>query len=389
MAAWQKVSRVGVAGVTLALAGLVAGDFVLVRRNRLAPGTALSVFEALAGLQWVLLLAGLAVVLALSIRPTRRRSAAALFLIVLLALALLAGAGSAAESLAAGGGPFTRISLGSSLWLALLGLFIAATDLAARARLGLAGNALLVLGLMAGFLLSALAGAYDFLSPTLEFINHRDRFFAELANHLFITGLSIGWAAAIGLPLGLLAFTCTSVRTALFAVLNIVQTVPSLALFGLLLGPLALLAAKVELLHRLGVRGSGWAPAVIALTLYGLLPIVRNTCAGFAAVDKAVVEAGRGLGMGAWQLFVRIELPLAAPIILHGLRTASVQNIGNTAVAALIGAGGFGIFIFQGLSQAASDLVLLGTVPTILLALAADGLFALAMQLSFGRRLWS
>ena len=125
---------------------------------------------------------------------------------------------------------------------------------------------------------------------------------------------------------------------------------------------------------------------MIALTLYGLLPIVRNTFAGFAAVDKAVMEVGRGMGMGPLQIFARVELPIAAPIILSGLRIACVQNIGNTAVAALIGAGGFGIFIFQGLGQSAIDLILLGTIPTIVLALCADGLFQMVMQLFTYRR---
>lgn len=386
MAAGQKISRVGVTGVTVALAGLVLGDFVLVRRNRLTPGLPLSVFEALAELQWALLLAGLAVLLLFSIWPGRRQAAAGMLLIVLLVLALMAFAGSAAAGFSGAGGSFTRVSIGSSLWLAQLGLFIVFTDMVGRARLGLAGNVLLALGFVAGLALSALFGTYDFLSPVLEFINNRDRFFAELANHLFITGLSIGLAAAIGLPLGLLVFRHRSLRAAIFAVLNIVQTVPSLALFGLLIGPLAFISGELPLLRSLGVRGIGWAPAVIALTLYGLLPIVRNTFAGFAAVDKAVLEAGRGMGMGPLQIFAQVELPIAAPTLLNGLRIACVQNIGNTAVAALIGAGGFGVFIFQGLGQSAIDLVLLGTIPTIVLALCADSLFQMIMQLFTYRR---
>ncbi|OGR16109.1 MAG: hypothetical protein A2X81_08705 [Desulfobacterales bacterium GWB2_56_26] len=386
MAGRRKISRVGGAGVTVALAGLVLGDFVLVRRNRLTPGVPLSVFEALAELQWALLLAGLAALLLFSIKPGRRQAAAGMLLIVLLVLALLGFLGSAAAELSEAGGSFTRVSIGSSMWLALFGLFIVLTDMVGRARLGLVGNVLLAVGFVAGLAFSALAGAYHFLSPVLEFISHRDRFFAELGNHLFITSLSIGLAAAIGLPLGLLIFKYRSPRASVFAVLNIVQTVPSLALFGLLIAPLAFISGEWPLLRSLGVRGIGWAPAVIALTLYGLLPIVRNTFAGFAAVDKAVMEVGRGMGMGPLQIFARVELPIAAPIILSGLRIACVQNIGNTAVAALIGAGGFGIFIFQGLGQSAIDLILLGTIPTIVLALCADGLFQMVMQLFTYRR---
>jgi len=167
----------------------------------------------------------------------------------------------------------------------------------------------------------------------------------------------------------------------LFAGLNLLQTVPSIALFGLLIVPLSALATAVPVLGRLGIAGIGLAPAVIALVLYALLPIVRSTVAGISGVDPGVIDAARGMGMTRRQLFWRVELSLAAPVLLAGLRIVTVQAIGLAVVAALIGAGGLGSFVFEGLGQYAADLVLLGALPTIALALAADFLLQLLASL--------
>jgi osmoprotectant transport system permease protein len=148
--------------------------------------------------------------------------------------------------------------------------------------------------------------------------------------------------------------------------------VPSIALFGLLLVPLSALAAAFPGLAALGIGGIGMAPAIIALILYSLLPVVRNGVAGLAGVDAGVIDAARGMGMSRRQLFWQVELPLAMPLLLAGLRIVIVQAIGLAVVAALIGAGGLGTFVFEGLGQYAADLVLLGALPAIGLALAAD-----------------
>jgi osmoprotectant transport system permease protein len=165
-------------------------------------------------------------------------------------------------------------------------------------------------------------------------------------------------------------------QRSVFGVLNFFQTIPSLALFGLLIAPLSYLAAHSPLLQQLGIRGIGWAPALLALVAYSLLPIVRNTSVALQAVAAEVIESARGMGMSPWQVFSQVRLPLALPVILEGMRITSIQAIGLTAVAALIGAEGFGSFIFQGLGQGAMDLVLLGALPTIVLALLADALFS-------------
>ncbi|MCA1941464.1 MAG: ABC transporter permease, partial [Caenispirillum bisanense] len=186
----------------------------------------------------------------------------------------------------------------------------------------------------------------------------------------------------LGLPLGLLARRRATVRGGLFGLLNFFQTIPSIALFALLVAPLSALGDAVPLLKAVGIKGIGAAPAVIALVMYSLLPIVRNTYAGFAGVPAAAVEAARGMGMTQRQVLWRVEVPLALPVILSGLRIVMVQAIGLTVVAGLIGAGGLGTFIFQGLGQYAIDLVLLGAIPTIFLAVTADFFLQILVALS-------
>ena len=164
---------------------------------------------------------------------------------------------------------------------------------------------------------------------------------------------------------------CRGCAGAILGALNFVQTIPSIALFGILMAPLAALAAAVPLAAALGIRGIGTAPAMIALFLYSLLPVVANTVVGLGRVSPAAVEAARGMGMTRWQILRGVELPLALPVILTGIRIVLVQNIGLVAVAALIGAGGLGAFVFQGIGQTAIDLVLLGAIPTVALAFSA------------------
>jgi osmoprotectant transport system permease protein len=137
------------------------------------------------------------------------------------------------------------------------------------------------------------------------------------------------------------------------------------------MAPLAALAAALPALAALGVSGIGTAPAVIALFLYSLLPIVANTVVGLARVDAAAVDAAHGMGLTDWQTLRQVELPLALPTILTGIRIVLVQNIGLVTIAALIGGGGFGAFVFQGIGQTAIDLVLLGAIPTVVLAFSA------------------
>ncbi|WP_392477387.1 ABC transporter permease [Nostoc sp. C110] len=177
--------------------------------------------------------------------------------------------------------------------------------------------------------------------------------------HLFLVGIAIGIAIFIGIPLGILITRKTYLRQPILGIANILQTIPSLALFGLLI-PVPI------------IGGIGAVPAIVALTVYSLLPIIRNTYTGITGVDPAIREAGRGMGMTDRQLLLQVEIPLAMGVILAGVRVATVIAIGIATIAAAIGAGGLGVFIFRGISVVNDQLILAGAVPAAVIALLAD-----------------
>ena len=177
--------------------------------------------------------------------------------------------------------------------------------------------------------------------------------------HLFLVGLSMGIAAALAIPAGILLTRRTFLQRWVLGFANIMQTVPSLALFGFLI-PLPFLG------------GIGKHTAIVALVLYALLPILRNTLTGILSVDPAVRESAVAMGMTGRQLLWEVELPLATRTILAGLRIATVTTIGTATIAAAIGGGGLGVFMFRGLASVDTTLLLAGAVPAALMALVAD-----------------
>ncbi len=191
--------------------------------------------------------------------------------------------------------------------------------------------------------------------------------------HLWLTLSAMLFAAAIGLPLGVLLTRKRGWAQPVLGVANVLQTIPSLALFGLLL-PVPFLGDRAARL------------AIVALTGYALLPILRNTYAGINSVDPALIDVANALGMTGWQRLRKVELPLAASVILAGLRTATVTCVGVATIAAAIGAGGLGELIFRGVASVDNGLVLAGAVPAALLALGADGLLGLAEKRMTVRR---
>jgi osmoprotectant transport system permease protein len=178
--------------------------------------------------------------------------------------------------------------------------------------------------------------------------------------HLWMVGISTVLAVAVGIPLGVLITRKRSLHKPVIAVANIIQTIPSLALFGFLL-PAPWIGERAERL------------AILALTLYALLPLIRNTYVGITSVDRAIVDAARGMGLTDWQLLYKVELPLAASVILAGIRVALVISIGLATIAAAIGAGGLGELIFRGLAMVNNSVILAGAIPAAVMALLADG----------------
>nr|WP_209981305.1 ABC transporter permease [Azospirillum picis] len=310
------------------------------------------------------------------LRPTRAALGLTVVAGALLAAALVWLAGEQAARLAAGASPAARTSFASGFWVMAAAGLLAAVDGARRMGLGTAGR-LAVGGSVAALVAALLAsGHLDHLSLLKEYANRRDVFADAVLRHVLLVAAALVPTLLVGVPLGVAAHRRAAIGRAVFPVLNVVQTVPSIALFGLLMAPLAALGA---LLPGAGISGVGPLPAVIALTLYSLLPIVRNTAVGLEGVPAGVREAARGMGLTPGQIFLRVDLPLALPVFLSGLRVTLVQAVGLAAVAALIGAGGLGAIMFQGLFANALDLVLLGAVPVILLAVAADALLSIGI----------
>jgi osmoprotectant transport system permease protein len=197
------------------------------------------------------------------------------------------------------------------------------------------------------------------MSPIQFFLRHHQEILQATLEHIWLVGLTMIFAIAIGVPLGILVTRKPWLSRPILGGANIAETIPSLALFGFLL-PVPWLGGRADRL------------AIAALTLYALLPIIRNTSAGITGVDRAVREAARGMGMTDRQILFQVELPLSFSTMLAGIRIATVLTIGIATIAAAVGAGGLGEFIFRGLAMVNDQLILAGAIPAALLALAAD-----------------
>ena len=436
---------------------VVGPNWLLLKANRLVAGDvyrALALPEPVQGYAYALLGVWALLLLVSFVRFRGRAWVLALLCTAALTLGLLlVGGGSSALSSSSADPERARVSLQSGVWLTLLayyiGMFGSLGDAPQTGRtrfLLVLPGPLIALGL-------AVAGTFGSVGLSQELASQGGDFSAEVLRHLALAGTSVLLACAIGIPAAIWAARRTEAARLVLPTASFLQTIPSLALFGIMLLPLArlggnvtvgqallfcavggVLAVGVGLLARrtsgwvqnvvtvltllvallpvllltvmvavvlndlfvavfslnfsrldlpnslsaplssLGVRGIGTAPALIALTLYAFLPIVRNTYTGIKEVPQAATEAGRGMGMSPGQILRRVELPLALPLIMEGVRASTVLTIGIATVAFLIGAGGLGVFIQNGISQQVPDLILLGALPIIGLALLADAL---------------
>ncbi len=448
----NRVNQVTVLAAAVGLLALLGPSWLLLKANRLVAGDAFGAF-ALPDPYAYALLAAWALLLLLSfVRLPGRAWGLALFSALALIFGLLlVGAGSS-DLLADSTDPErARVSLQGGVWLTLLAYYIGVFGALGDApQTGRARALMVVPGLAVAVFLIA-TGTFSSVGLSQELRSQGGDFTAELLRHLALSGTSVLLACAIGIPAAVWAARRDEAARIVLPTASFLQTIPSLALFGLMLLPLArlgrdvtvgtallfcgaglLLAAGVAVLSRrapervrgplvvvtllvallpvllltvivavilndvfvalfsldfgalrlpknlsaplssLGVRGIGTAPALIALTLYAFLPVVRNTYTGIREVPKAATEAGRGMGMSTGQILRRVELPLALPLIFEGVRASTVLTIGIATVAFLIGAGGLGTFIERGISQQVPDLILLGALPIIALALVAD-----------------
>ncbi|MFS8048405.1 ABC transporter permease [Rhizobium sp. BR 314] len=363
------VRRLDRLGVVLVAGGLIAVawmPFIIVKANRIAAGKP-QLLTQLLGQPMALILLTLLAMTAL----------AALFLqsqVVRLGIATLAIAmlivtlGFVSTAATPAGSTVARITPGGSFWvlLAVVGLMISDALVKLRLTPWLRVAALAVYAALLAAVLRS--GLLDNLSIMKEYANNADKFWHEAVGHVFLSLGSVAIAIVLALPLGIFCYWQPRIRAVVLRALSLVQTIPSLALFGILMLPLGYIATNVPLAAEIGIKGIGVAPALVALVIYSLLPIVANTVVGLAGVDPSVRDSAAGMGLTRRQILTGIDLPLAFPVILTGIRIVLVQAIGLVTVAALIGGGGFGLFIFQGIGQTANDLVLLGAVPTVFLA---------------------
>ena len=196
------------------------------------------------------------------------------------------------------------------------------------------------------------------------FVEHREEILSATLDHVWLVLIAILIAIAISVPLGMFIVYHKALRTLALGIASVLQTIPSLALFGFLI-PIPF------------IGGIGKRTAIVALVLYALLPILRNTYVGLTSIDPAILESAEAMGMTRGQIMLRVRFPLALSVILAGIRTATVLTIGVATIAAAIGAGGLGSFIFRGVAMVNDALLLAGAIPAALLAIVADFLLGL------------
>ena len=375
----MRLSPPGVLFALIGTAGL-ALPLVQFKPNRIVAGEGIGLHVLPLGIPLAAALCGLLLAACVGRWPAALRLAAAVsgFVTVILSLGL------AASHLTPEGNTIARVSPASGFWLLLLAFGLMLADAVGRLRPSLAMRWLMLaaaLGLVAAILAS---GLLDGVSVMREYASRRALFGREAQAHLMLAFGSLGAALLVGIPAGIAIFQAPRWRGPVLGVLNILQTIPSLALFGIMIPVFGWVAASLPGAARLGVAGIGVFPALVALFLYSLLPVVSNTLAGLSGVSAATRDAALGLGMTRPQVLAQVLVPLALPVLLAAVRIVLVQNIGLAVIAGLIGGGGFGTFVFQGLNQTAMDLVLLGALPTIALALVAG--IALDLLIQAARR---
>ncbi|KAB7787785.1 ABC transporter permease [Methylorubrum populi] len=349
--------------------------------NRLVTGAPVMASDALGAWLWpVVALAALGP--ALLVAGRGRASAALAGLACLAALALLLlGLGAGAADLIAGKPPATRARLASGAWIGLIMLAAVAALTAGRARLPGAGftAAAAVAAVLMGLWGS---GSLDALSLAVELRIRSDSLGAALRDHLALTFGALGLAACVNGGLAL----WRRGRGTVELVVSGVQVVPAVALLGSLVAAISALLAAAPALRGYGISALGSGPALLGIAAYLLLPLWRGQQAARRATGPDTLDAARALGLTAGQILTTIRLPLGAPLFVGGLRVAVVQALGLATLGALVGAGGLGTLVFDGMAQFAPDLILLGALPIIVLALAAEG--ALGSLEAALRRRW-
>jgi osmoprotectant transport system permease protein len=369
---WLHVALI--VGLAAAVLGL---SWISLAPNRLVAGQPLSAREALGDGVVLILAAALAAEAAALVKAP---AAIPVLLILGAVAAALAGTGAAADGLLQGRPSAARMILGSGFWICLAALAVLALDHArAGSRWLLTATAV---GLAAIVLGSTALGLLDSISLVVEYGHRREALHAALIRHLALALGALALGLAMVLPVGWAAFHRPRIEAIADAVLGAVQVTPSIALFGLLIPLLAGLLSLAPDLRAWGIGAIGATPTVIGVAVYLALPLLRGLVGGLRAADPAAIEAARALGFSETRTTLEVRVPLSLPVLVGALRVATVQSIGLVTLGGLVGAGGLGALVFEGMAQFAADLIVLGALPIVGLALAADlALAALAQRL--------
>jgi len=375
---------VGLTAAAVGLVSLFALDFADVSPNRVVTGQAARIVE-IVPLWAVAIPAALWIAVALISLwggRTRRASLARGTISAGIIVSLFWLSGVAATAAVERLGAFTRYSIGGAVWVSTFAAF--ALVVASRRELGTGTPTgwFVTLAAPIGIVILIATGRLDALGLAAEYLNVSQQFPVWVWQHFIYSAFAMVVAVMLGVALGVIAFRKQRFAGVIFGVTSVFQTIPGLAMIGILVVPLGALSARFPVLKEFGISGLGWAPVVVALTLYALLAIVRNTYAGLGSVPPEVVEAGVGMGMSERQVMRKVQLPLAGPILFSGVRTASQQTIGNATLGAFVAAGTLGAPIFFGFAQQARDLVLLGSIALVILALTVDGVLRATQYLA-------
>lgn len=365
-------------GMIFGFFGVVAltQPLVAFKANRLVAGKGLDIFglfSPVTAVSIACLIGFLCVALALPKLQAKLRLISALAG-VLLSIVIV---GVAAYDLIPEGSTLPRVSLSAGFWLLFATFSLAAADILKNMRPSVTMRVLTWFLVIALVVVIFKSGLLHNTSIMIEYLAHKDSFVTAVHQHIFLALGSLAIAFAFGFPLGIILYQLPILRKAVIGSLTMLQTIPSLALFGIMIPIFAWIGANFPGVREIGVSGIGVFPAFVALFLYSLLPVVSNTLLGLRAVAPAVQDAARGIGMTRTQILTSVLIPLSLPFILTAVRIVSVQNIGLAVIAGLIGGGGLGSLVFQGINQNAMDLILLGALPTVALALA----FGVALDL--------
>jgi len=366
-------SGVYVIGILIILLGVLNQQFLSVRPNRIEKGFSVSIQDAM-GLKAGLLLCIFILLMSVLVVHWKRSTLQKYIqvgLSLLLWLCYIAMTGQACTDAMIGQQTSGRVALGIGFWSINMGIGLILWYSMDRIELIFLKPMVFVVCMSSVSLFYRLGIIQD-ISIIREFTDKSERILSEVMAHMKLSLLSVVCGFIISLTLSYIAYRKPRMEQLLIGVANFAQVIPTLSLLGLLMIPLAFLASTYPFLKNLGISGIGFFPAFVVLTLYALLPLVTSCLAGFRTIPKYIIEAAESMGMTNRQKFFLVELPMALPAILTGLKIAVVQTIGNCILAGLVGGGGIGSILFLGLAQSAPDLVVLASLLVVTIAVFFD-----------------